>query len=71
MNKYLSLWIKNLELELAGEMIYKMNFFIKTVALIFADIIGPLVTMLIYANTSGIPGWSFHEFILFQGTFIF
>lgn len=61
---------KYIDLGLAKDMAYKTNFFIKMFALIIADIIGPLVTILIYQTTSGIPGWSFPEFILFQGTFI-
>lgn len=68
---YLRLFKKTFALELSSEMAYKTNFFIKSLALITADLIGPLVTLLIYSNSSGIPGWSFEEFLLFQGTFIF
>lgn len=71
MNKYLKLWKRIFELELSSEMAYKTNFIIKSFALIIADLIGPIITMLIYSSSSGIPGWSFEEFILFQGTFIF
>ncbi|MFH1209842.1 MAG: ABC-2 family transporter protein [archaeon] len=69
--KYLRLFNKTFALELSSEMAYKTNFLIKSLALITADLIGPLVTLLIYNNSSGIPGWSFEEFLLFQGTFVF
>lgn len=69
--RYSSLFKKTFALELSSEMAYKTNFLIKSFALITADLIGPLVMMLIYTNSSGIPGWSFEEFLLFQGTFIF
>lgn len=68
---YLRLFKKIFALEISTEMAYKTNFFIKSLALITADLIGPLITLLIYSNSSGIPGWSFEEFLLFQGTFIF
>jgi len=70
MNKYLKLWKRTFELELSSEMAYKTNFLIKSFALLIADLIGPIITMLIYSSSSGIPGWRFEEFILFQGTFI-
>lgn len=70
MMKYLRLFWESLKLELSTDMAYKLNFFFKVISLIIADIIGPLIAMLIYSTTSGIPGWSFEEFILFQGTFI-
>jgi ABC-2 type transport system permease protein len=57
-------------IEFSREMAYKTNFFIKLISLVFADIVGPIITILLYTQTSGIPGWSFEEFILFQGTFI-
>lgn len=62
--------MKNLALTLQSDMIYKANFFIKMLAFVIADIIGPIITLLIYQTTAGVPGWSFEEFILFQGSFI-
>lgn len=70
MNKYLKLWVKTFALELSSDMAYKGNFIVKSLGLILADLIGPIVMLLIYANSLGIPGWGFEEFILFQGTFI-
>jgi len=69
--KYLRLWSKTFALELSSEMAYKTNFIIKSLALMLADFVGPLIIILIYSSSSGIPGWSFEEFILFHGTFIF
>lgn len=66
----LKLWRKSLGIEISTEMSYKTNFIIKSFALLFSDTIGPLVILLIYTNTAGIPGWSFEQFILFQGTLI-
>lgn len=49
---------------------YKYDFFIKTLAVVFSDIVGPLVALFIYNTTAGLPGWTFYEFLLFQGTLI-
>ena len=68
--KLLKLFCKGAALDLSREMIYKGNFFIKSLALVFTDFISPIFALLIYTATPGIPGWSFYEFLLFQGTFI-
>ncbi|MFC1685435.1 ABC transporter permease [Nanoarchaeota archaeon] len=47
-----------------------MGFFITLIGLILGDILTPLVSLLIYAASAGIPGWTLFEFILFQGTLI-
>jgi len=71
MNRHWALFKKAFALELAKDMAYKANFFIKFISLIFFDLIGPLVMLIIYKTTAGIPGWRFEEFILLQGTFTF
>ncbi|MBT3304267.1 hypothetical protein HN592_04110 [Candidatus Woesearchaeota archaeon] len=55
-------------MRISEDFAYKLNFFIKFFAVMLRDFIGPLVILLIYTTTAGIPGWSFYEFILFQGT---
>ena len=57
--------------EFSREMAYKTNFIIKLIALMTADFVGPIITAVIYASTAGVPGWSFEEFLLLQGIFIF
>lgn len=69
--KYPRLWIKHFALELSSEMAYKWNFIINIISLISLDFIGPLIALVIYTSTSGIPGWSLYEFLFFQGTLIF
>lgn len=70
MSRYFRLWVKHVGIEFSREMAYKVNFFIKLISLVLADVVGPIVTILLYKSTSGIPGWTFEEFILFQGTFV-
>ncbi len=59
---------KGMQLTLSQDMAYKWNFLITVIATMFKDFIGPLIIILIYTSTSGIPGWSLYEFLLFQGT---
>ena len=70
MMKFLRIEKKTVGMSLAGEMAYKTNFYIKAFAMVLADFVGPLLTLLIYSTTLGIPGWSLNEFLLFQGTLI-
>ena len=65
------LFFKSLEIELSKEIVYKWNFIIKLISIMTIDVVSPLITLLIYSTTSGIPGWSFEQFLLFQGIFIF
>ncbi|MBW3022723.1 ABC-2 family transporter protein [Candidatus Woesearchaeota archaeon] len=65
------LLLKSMALAFSKEMAYKANFIIKVFALMIADFVGPIVTTVIYATTAGVPGWSFEQFLLLQGIFIF
>jgi len=68
--KYLRLLTRCVGIWFMRDFAYKYDFFIKTFAVIISDILGPLVALFIYTATAGLPGWSFHEFLLFQGTLI-
>jgi len=69
LTKYLRIWYKTFALELSSDLAYKWNFIIKCFAIMFVDFIGPLIAILIYSSSSGIPGWTFEQFIFFTGTF--
>lgn len=59
-----------ISMALSSELAYKGNFILKCAAMALLDLVGPLLTLLIYNTTQGIPGWSFYELLLFQGTLI-
>jgi ABC-2 type transport system permease protein len=67
----LKVWLKGFSLSMASEMAYRMSFILIVISIIFKDMIGPLVSLIIYSISSGIPGWTLMEFILFQGIVIF
>ena len=68
--KFLRLEAKAAALDLSRELAYKGNFLMKGVAFVITDFIGPILTLLIYSTTLGIPGWSMFEFLLLQGSLI-
>lgn len=49
---------------------FKANFLLMVFTLLSFDLALPLITILIYINTNGFPGWSFHEILLLQGIFM-
>lgn len=68
--KFWRIWKGWFKLELAAEMTYRFNFFLKTIAFVIFDMFGPILAMVIYNVSKGLPGWTFEEFLLLQGTFI-
>ncbi|MBN2368210.1 ABC-2 family transporter protein [Candidatus Woesearchaeota archaeon] len=68
--KYMNFFFSSLKVSLSQQMVYKANYFIRTLTLMGFDMVLPFVTILIYLNTKGFNGWSFDEIILFQGIFI-
>lgn len=69
-SKFFKIWRKNILLSVSEMMTHKIGFFLLCLSLFFGDIIIPLVSTFIYKVSSGIPGWTLMQFILFQGTLI-
>jgi len=69
--KFWRIWKGWFKLNLSSEMAYRLNFLLKAVAFATFDFFGPIVALVIYNVSQGLPGWSFEEFLLLQGTFIF
>jgi ABC-2 type transport system permease protein len=68
--KFWRIWKGWFKLEIAAEMAYRLNFILKTIAFVTFDMFGPFLAMIIYGVSAGLPGWTFEEFLLLQGTFI-
>lgn len=69
--KLFNFFIESIKLRMEEQMMYKANFFIRMATLMSFDLVMPFITILIYMNTNGFPGWSFNQILLFQGIFIF
>lgn len=70
MAKLWRIWLGATKLELSDELTYRLNFFLKTVGLVFEGFTMPLLSLLIYTVSTGIPGWDFPQFLLLNGTFM-
>jgi ABC-2 type transport system permease protein len=68
--KYFTLAAKTAQIYLNKELAYKTNFIIMMCGMVINDLIGPMLALIIYGTTVGIPGWTFDQFLLFQGTLI-
>jgi ABC-2 type transport system permease protein len=67
---FLELWLRSFKITLHAEMVYRWNFLFKMIGIILVDIFTPIMVIIIYSLTNGIPGWSFYEFILLTAIFI-
>ncbi|MEM2138881.1 MAG: ABC-2 family transporter protein [Candidatus Woesearchaeota archaeon] len=68
--KTLDFFIKSIKLRIQEQMMFKANFILMMFTLLSFDLALPLITILIYMNTNGFPGWSFNEILLLQGIFM-
>jgi ABC-2 type transport system permease protein len=68
--KFWKIWKGWLKLGIAAEMAYRLNFLMKGFAMVTFDSFGPLLAILVYSVSKGIPGWSFEELLLMQAIFI-
>ena len=62
---------KGFGLSMSSEMAYKFSFILLSISLIFGDLVGPIISYVMYKVSSGLPGWTLMEFILLQGVSIF
>ncbi len=67
----LRIWKGWVKLKFSSAMTFRFNFFLKAIAMVIFGIMGPIAALIIYSVSSGIPGWSFEEFLLLNGIFIF
>jgi len=63
--KYLTLAVKTAQIYLNKDLAYKTNFIIVMLAMVLGDLVSPMIALIIYGTTVGIPGWTFHQFLLF------
>lgn len=68
--KYFKVLLTSIKLQYSSATLDKAAFLMDFGVSILKDFLLPIISMLIYSNTSGVPGWTLPEFILFQGTFL-
>ncbi|MFH2021392.1 MAG: ABC-2 family transporter protein [archaeon] len=68
--KTLRFFLKSFMMTLSASMTFRFNFILRTITLLSFDLVMPFVTLLIYMNTNGFPGWTFNQILLFQGIYL-
>ncbi|MFT4310527.1 MAG: ABC transporter permease [Candidatus Woesearchaeota archaeon] len=62
--------LKILSMRIRERMAYRVEFFISLLAMFITELLPLFITLIIYANTTGFEGWTLHDIILLQGTFL-
>ena len=58
------------KISVASSFAYRANFFLNLAISVLSNLLVPLVTVLIYRSGASIPGWTFHEALLVQASFM-
>lgn len=67
----LQLFYCNCKMSLDRGMAYRADFFLNLIVSLVFTSMGPIVQYLIFTQTSGYPGWSTEQILLFQGILLF
>lgn len=65
------LFLSNAEIKLSRALAFQANFVLSLLGNLVYSFIAPLFQLLIYQNTSGYPGWSPEDMLLFQAMLLF
>jgi len=69
--RFFKIWARGFSLSMSSQLAYRTSFVLLVFSLIFSRLIGPIITLLVYNASQGIPGWTLLEMILFQGVAVF
>jgi ABC-2 type transport system permease protein len=69
--RFFKIWARGFSLSMSSQLAYRTSFILLVFSLIFSRMIGPIITILVYNISAGIPGWTLYEMILFQGVAVF
>lgn len=64
------IYLQGIKVGLATRMAYRADFFISAFIMLIGELLGPLVTYLLYNSGASFPGWSMYEVLLIQGIFL-
>ena len=70
MKRFLSVYAECIKTAVARALTYRLNFLLSLIITIGYNALFPLVSILIYSNGAGFPGWNFYEVLLMQSIFI-
>lgn len=64
------LFARALRISFATRAAYRGDFLLSLLVTLLLEVLAPLVTVLVYGTGARFPGWSMHEALLVQGTFL-
>lgn len=64
------LWFRTAAKAIARRMAYRTEYFISLICMFTLELVAPLFTFVIYTNSPGFAGWTFHQVLLLQGIFL-
>lgn len=70
MKRYLKVYLVSLSNSVKSSLAYRANFALTTTMVLIADLIVPLITLLIYNTGSAFPDWNLYEVLVIQGIFV-
>lgn len=62
--------VQELKLKWSSKTTYRLDYLLTVLSTLISDIFIPVITLVIYSITRGIPGWSYSEILMFQGIFL-
>ncbi|HDQ59760.1 MAG TPA: hypothetical protein ENN30_01050 [Candidatus Woesearchaeota archaeon] len=65
----LDVWAHLIKMQLYHDLAYPSQFICNIISSVLFTMAGPILGIVLYTNTLGFPGWSFHQFILLYGSF--
>lgn len=69
MKRFFAIYKTCIEISVARELTYRLNFVLSLLITLGFNILFPLVTILIYRSGASFPGWDFYEVLLMQSVF--
>lgn len=69
MKKYIKLYRLAVRVSFSSAMAYRANFIMESIITLLANIVLPLVTILIYHSGASFPGWGIYEVLMIQSLF--
>ena len=67
--KILKFFLRFTSLEIMAHLAYPGQLLMFALSQLIFSISGPVIAVIVYGVGKGIPGWSFYEFLIFNGTF--
>jgi ABC-2 type transport system permease protein len=70
MKQWGRIYLQAAKTAIASRMAYRLDYFLSLIIMLFLEMVGPMVTVLIYGTGVSFPGWSLYEALLIQAIFL-